>query len=173
MKVARLPAFLAALLCASSIAMSAVSDSDLKVAARALSFMENAPVGTVRVGIVFDPGNPQSAADAAELQRLMAAGLRVGNLTLQPVLVRADDIGNVQVALFFLTGGAGAAGRLGEAMRARRLPCITTDLARVSDGACAIGVRSSPRVEIFVNKAAAEASGVKFSTAFRMLITEL
>lgn len=173
MKIARFSVFLAALLCASPIAMSAVSDSDLKVAARALSFMENAPVGTIRVGIVFNPSSPQSAADAAELQRLMAAGLRVGNLTLQPVLVRVDDIGNAQVALFFLTDGAGAAGQLGEAIRARRLPCITTDLARVREGACAIGVRSSPRVEILVNRAAAEASGVTFSTAFRMLITEL
>jgi hypothetical protein len=173
MKIARLAVLLTAMLCASRIAMSAVSDGDLKVAARALSFMVNAPVGTVRVGIVYSPSNPQSAADAAELQRLMAAGLRVGNLTLQPVMVRVDDIAGVQVALFFLTEGAGTAGHIGEAIRARRLPCITTDLSRVREGACAIGVRSSPRVEILVNQAAAEASGVRFSTAFRMLITEL
>lgn len=172
MRIARLSVFLAAMLCASQVAMSAVSGGDLNVAARALSFMENAPVGTIRVGIVFDPSNPQSAADAAELQHLMAAGLRVGHLTLQPVLVRVGDIGNVQVGLIFLTDGAGADG-LGEAIRARRVPCITTDLAKVREGVCAIGVRSSPRVEILVNKAAAEASGVKFSTAFRMLITEL
>jgi len=72
MRIARLSVFLAALLCASPIAMSAVSDSDLKVAARALSFMENAPVGTIRVGIVFNPGNPQSAADAAAKMAALA-----------------------------------------------------------------------------------------------------
>jgi hypothetical protein len=42
----------------------------------------------------------------------------------------------------------------------------------VRDGTCAIGVRSHPRVEILVNHAAAEASGIRFSTSFRMLITE-
>jgi len=50
--------------------------------------------------------------------------------------------------------------------------CLTTDLAQVRGGACAIGIRSGPRVEILVNHAAAESSGVSFSTAFRMLITE-
>jgi ABC-type uncharacterized transport system substrate-binding protein len=172
MKIVHLTAFLAALVCMPQSAMSAVSVSDFHVAARALSFMTNAPVGTIRVGIVFDPANPHSAADAAEMQRLLSSGLQVGNLTLQPVMVRVDDVDNAQVALFFLTEGVGAVGRLAEVARSRSVPCITTDLARVREGVCAIGVRSSPRVEILVNQGAAGASGIRFSTAFRMLITE-
>lgn len=172
MKIVGLIALLVAAFGAPAPATAAVADSDLQVAARALSFMASPPTGVVRVGIVFDPGNPQSAADAAQLQRLMADGFRVGPLTLQPALVPADDVGAAPVALFFLTEGVGAAGRLAEAIRARRLPCVTVDLARVRDGTCAIGVRSRPRVEILVNRAAAEASDIRFSTAFRMLITE-
>jgi hypothetical protein len=34
-------------------------------------------------------------------------------------------------------------------------------------------VISQPRVEILVNRATAASSGITFSTAFRMLITEL
>jgi hypothetical protein len=172
MKLLGLITLLIAAFGAATPVSGAVADSDLQVAARALSFMANPPTGPVRVGIVFDPSNPQSAADAAQLQRLMAGGFRVGHLTLQPLLVPADAVGTAQVALFFLTEGAGAAGRLAGATRARRLPCVTVDLAKVRDGTCAIGVRSHPRVEILVNHAAAEASGIRFSTSFRMLITE-
>lgn len=153
-------------------AMGAVSGSDLQIAARALSFMTDAPSGTVRVGIVFDPNNPQSAADAAQLEQLMAGGLRVGNVTLQPIQVPIDQVAGAQVGLFFLTEGTGSAGRLSEVASAHKVACITTDLAQVRSGACAIGIRSGPRVEILVNRAAAESSGISFSTAFRMLITE-
>lgn len=162
---------LAAMLAAAT-AFAAVADSDLQIAARALSFLANPPAGAVRVGIVFDPANPQSAGDAAQLQRMMDGGFRVGNITLQPTLTPINAIGSAKVALFFLTNGVGEAGRLADVAKADQVPCITVDLARTRDGSCAIGIRSNPRVEILVNRAAAEASGVRFSTAFRMLITE-
>jgi hypothetical protein len=168
----RVVILVAAMLGAAANATAAVSESDLQIAARALSFMTNAPSGTVRVGIVFDPNNPQSAADAAQLEQLMAGGLRVGNVTLQPVQVPIAQIGSAQVGLFFLTEGAGTTERLSEVASANKVACITTDLAQVRGGACAIGIRSGPRVEILVNRAAADSSGVSFSTAFRMLITE-
>jgi len=164
--------FAAAMLGAAMNTMAAVSESDLQIAARALSFMTNAPAGTVRVGIVFNPSNPQSATDAAQLEQLMAGGLRVGNVSLQPIQVPIDQVGSAQVGLFFLTEGTVAPGRLSEIASAKKVPCITVDLAQVRNGACAIGIHSGPRVEILVNRAAAESSGVSFSTAFRMLITE-
>jgi hypothetical protein len=36
-----------------------------------------------------------------------------------------------------------------------------------------MGVRTQPRVEILVNRAAAAATGMAFSEAFRVMITEL
>ncbi len=171
-KITKLAIFALALLGVPALAQAAISESDLQIAARALSFMANPPTGTVRVGIVFDPSNPQSAADAPQLRQLMANGLRVGNLTLQPVPVPISDASSAQVGFFFLTEGAGAAARLGDIAKAKQVACITVDLAQVRAGACAIGVRSAPRIEILVNQAAAQGSGVTFSTAFRMLITE-
>jgi hypothetical protein len=56
---------------------------------------------------------------------------------------------------------------------AKMAPCITTDLAQVRDGACVMGIRSTPKVEIMVNRAAATNTGIKFAGVFRMLITEL
>jgi hypothetical protein len=43
----------------------------------------------------------------------------------------------------------------------------------VHNGACAVGVRSQPRIEVIVNRAAAAASGIVLSAVFRMMITEI
>jgi len=167
-------AFLAMLIASALPAEAAFDETNLRVAARVLGFMERPPSGIVRAGIVYAPDNPRSAADAASLQALLGDGLRVGNVTLQGKLVRINEAAGADVALFLLADDTGgAASRLAEVARAEHKPCITTDLAQVRAGTCAIGVRSQPRVEILVNSAAAAASGVQFSTAFRILITEM
>ena len=72
-----------------------------------------------------------------------------------------------------LPGGVEDAAPLAEAVRSKRIPCITTDLAKVKSGSCAIGVRSQPKIEILVNRNAATSSDLKFSAVFRMMITEM
>lgn len=157
----------------SSPARAGIDEQQLQIAARALSFMQNPPAGAVQVGIVYDPKSPQSAAEATALQQILERDPKTGNFVMQPLLLKPEEAGSAQVGLFLLTDGVGAgAMQLAGATRAKHVPCVTGDLAQVKDGACAIGVRSNPRVEILVNSATAAASGVVFSTAFRMLITE-
>lgn len=154
-------------------ASAAVSESDVLIAARALSFMEQPPSGRLRAAIVYAPGDPASVAEAERLQKILGSGLRVGDLELIPVMVSAETVAGADVGLFLLTGDLGAAARaVARATEAKHVPCITFDLAQVRSGACMMGVRSRPRVEILVNRAAAARSGIAFSAAFRMLITE-
>jgi hypothetical protein len=163
----------AAMAAAAVPARAGLDERDLEVATRALSFMEHPPSGTIKVGIGYDPANSQSQAEAEALQRAIEGNPRTGNLVLEPQLVKLPDAGAAEVGLFLLTDGVGAAAaKLADAIRAKHVPCVTGDIAQVKSGACAIGVRSDPRIEILVNNAAAAASGVSFSTAFRMLITE-
>jgi hypothetical protein len=151
-----------------------VTTTDLQVIARALSFVERPLSGTVNVGIVHIPGNPASLREARAIQTAMGRSLRVGNLTMQPVLVPLENAASANVDLFLLSDHAGPAAKvLPEIAESRRMPCVTLDIVQVRDGTCAIGIRSRPRVEIFVNRAAATSSGVTFATAFRMMITEL
>lgn len=155
-------------------ARAGFDDTTLRIAARVLSFMDKPPTGVVTAGIVYAPDNPRSVADAHRLQELLASGLRVGGITLQGTMVKITDDASANVGLLFLTEDVGAAAsQLTRVEQTRHIPCITTDLAQVRNGVCAIGVRAEPRVEIIVNTIAANASAVKFSTAFRMLITEL
>jgi hypothetical protein len=151
-----------------------VSDTTLLIAARALSFLQHPLQGEVIVGIVYQPGIAQSALEARQLDAMMQAGFRAGTLVLRSRLIKLDELAGSDVGLYFLTSDLGrAAAALSQLNRTRRVPCITTDISQVRDGNCAMGLRALPRVEILVNRAAAAASGMTFSQAFLVMITEI
>jgi hypothetical protein len=155
-------------------AQAEVTAGDLQIVGRALTFLDKPMSGEVTVGIVYSADNPQSAHDAQDLQRLLAGGLRVGNVLLKPLVVSLEHVAQANVGVLFLTAGLGEQAAAVEiASRTRHLPCITSDLSQVHSGRCAIGVSSEPTVEILVNRAAAQASGTTFSTLFRMMINEI
>lgn len=151
------------------------TQTDLLVAGRALGFIDNLKQNSaVRVGIAYDPANAQSAQQAAELNAMSANGLSIGGLVFRPVMVPLARLDSASVEVFFLTDGLGAeASRVARISRARKIPCITFDLSQVRDGNCAMGVRARPRVEVLVNRAAADATGIKLAAAFRFMITEI
>ena len=158
---------------ASGAAHAEFTLSDLEIAGRALGFLEKPMQGQVTAGIVYSPSNPQSEREAQALKDMLGDGLRIGNVTLRPVLVPVADVQHSTAALFLLTGGVEDSAPLADAARIRRIPCMTTDLAKVKSGSCAIGVRSQPKIEILVNRNAASGSDLKFSAVFRMMITEM
>jgi hypothetical protein len=147
--------------------------SDVQIAGRALGFLDKPLQGQVTAGIVYLPTNPQSAREAEALKEMLGDGLKIGNITLRPVLVSVADVQHSTAALFLLTDGLGDVTPVGDASRNRKIPCITTDLRKVKNGDCAIGVRSQPKIEILVNRNAAIASQLNFSAVFRMMITEI
>lgn len=158
----------------SGYARADVTDKDLQVMARALGFIEKPPTGDVVVGIVYAPGNPQSAKEAQDIQKLIGDGLKGRAVTLKPLLVKIDDVGSADVGAFLLTEGVGADGsKLAAIDKSKQKICMTVDMAQVQSGACLLGVKSEPTVEIVVNKAAAADSGVSFAASFRMMIKEI
>jgi hypothetical protein len=165
---------LAGFLVAAAPVLADVTRTDVQVAARALSFISNPLSGPVSVGILYAGGNSRSTREAESLQRLLEGGYRIGAVELSPVLVELGDAGRADVDLFFLTEHvpAGLVPVLTDGSGIRAL-CVTTDLEQVRIGACTIGVRSRPKVEVFVSSAAAKASDITFSTVFRVMITEL
>jgi hypothetical protein len=150
------------------------TQNDLQIAGRALGFLDNPLSGDIDAGIVYAPGDPQSVREAEALKALLGQGLRVGNITLKPVLVPVADVGHANVTILLLTDGVTSveAKAVTDAAKAKRTACITTDLAQVRNGVCAMGVRAQPRVEILVNRTAALSTGLSFSVVFRMMITE-
>lgn len=163
-----------AALLAGDPAWSQVTVNDLQITGRALGFLEKPLTGEVSMGIIYMPDSPQSTREAESVRRMLGNGFKVGNVTLRPVLIPADEIARARVELLFLAPGTGPDTKaLAEAIRSKRVPCITTDVSQVRNGTCTVGVRSQPKVEILVNRSLAANSSTTFSSVFRMMITEI
>lgn len=169
--------WLAACVCGAAVGPSSqaeVTRTDLQVAARAMSFMEEPLSGIVRVGVVYVPAQPASLRDAELVRSQLGDGLRVGNIELRPMMVPLDTVATAEVDLFLLTGRMLEHDkRVAAVSNAKQIPCVTTDVRYVTSGACAMAIRSTPSVEIIVNRDSARASGMRFATAFRVMIKEL
>ena len=145
---------------------------DLQVLGRAIAFLQSPPGSDAVIAIAYVPGDAASRRDAEDILALIGAGLQAGRVTLRPRLV---DINNLSAAgATIVIAAAGAAGpRLSEATRATHALCVTTDTEAVRAGFCTMSITTEPLVKILINHAVAEAAGVEFVTAFRMMIKEM
>ena len=170
------PAFALALSAATIVPAAAeVTQKDIQVLGRALGFVTSGVGASSTIVIVYDPAVPASVQEAAAVQGFVGTGLKAGSRSLSARLAKLDELpGLTDVAALYLTSGLGpAAAKVGDAARAFRVPCGTTDLAQVQNGACTIYVTTAPKIEISVNKSVAAAEGVTFDDAFRLMIHEL
>ena len=148
-----------------SPAQAATGAQDLQVMARAIGFVDGLS-GNVPVAIVDGPG-----ADA--IIAAMSGNLSGGSITLQPRKVAVGDLASSGVkAIIVPEGMAGAHAQIGAAAQSLGAVTLSTDMSCVTSGNCAVGVATSPRVDIIVSRAATSAAGIDFSQAFRVMIRE-
>ena len=164
-------ALIVASLAARPAAAASLSAAELQTIARSLAFLQPPPGGGA-VAIVYGGADPASRRDAEAIADEIGPGLRVGGAQLPPRLVEAGALagGGFAVAIA-AAGGNGPA--LGAAVRAAHILCVTSDLKAVQAGFCTMAVSTEVRVQIVLNHAAAEQSGVNFVAAFRMMIREM
>lgn len=159
-------------LAASAARAASVSEKDLLVLGRAASFLLPPPANGDVVAVAYADGDAASRADAAAILALIGDGLHTGNAVLRPSLLAVSALGSVRCTLVIAASGAnGPTLRAGS--RAAHALCVTTDMAAVQAGLCALGIRSVPRVEILLNHDALAAAGIEFAAAFRMMIHEI
>ncbi len=153
---------------------AALSNNDLQAIGRAVTFQEAAPHGSGTLGILVDPDNHASLTDAAELEEFLKAGLKVDGLTLKVQLIPVSALANgLKVdALLIPDVNTGLYPSLAERLAGLPVLSIGTDPACARSGACIVSVQTQPRTEILVNSNRAAMAGVRFATAFRMVIKE-
>ena len=163
-------------LCLSLLSTPAAAEAtaqDLQILVRALGFLERPPTGIAELGIAYPAA---SAAGRAEAERVAAAfgdNLRAGALTLRPRLIPAEAAGRAQVVALLLTDAAlPQAAQIADALAGSGVPTIATTATAFEGGKVVLVLRSQPRVEILVSRAAAQTARVGFATAFRMMIQE-
>ena len=149
-----------------------LSAKDSAIIAKAIGFLDPAPSGGV-VAVAYDGGNAASKADADAIATLFSGGLAEGSnsVTAKPVDVASLGDGSGYVAVIAAQSASGD--KIMQAIKAHHIPCITADAPVVQSGQCVMSVESDPKVQITVNHAAAQAIGVSFQSAFRMLIHEI
>lgn len=155
-------------------AHAALSNNDLQAIGRAVTFQEAAPRGSGVLGILVDPDNRASVSDAAELEEFLKAGLKVDGLTLKVQLIPVTALGSGLKldALLIPDINTDLYTSIAERLAGVPVLSIGTDPACAKSGACIVSVQTQPRTEILVNSNRAAKAGVRFATAFRMVIKE-
>ncbi len=112
-------------------------------------------------------------AEANRIAAFFGDGLRAGNLLVRPRLVTLEKVGEAGPAALLLTDAAAAqAAMVARVVAGRSVLTVSSDRGLIDAGSVVMVVRSEPRVEILVNRAAAQTAGVNFAAAFRMMIQE-
>ena len=169
---AGLPAMIGAwLACASPAAAASLSSREVQIIAKALGFLDPPAHGGV-VAVVYAAGNKASQADAAAIVALFGGGLASGGGIVTAQQVDAASIGG-STGFVAVILAAGAEATAAARSTPHGLLSITAADGLVVSGRCVMAVHSEPRVDITVNRAAAQAAGIGFTAAFGMLVHEI
>lgn len=143
---------------------------ELQILGKALNFLQPPLTGEPVVAIVYAPGDPKSRQDAEDLAAQLNT-VRLGGVAVVPRIVGSQSLAATAFQLVITADGADGQTVIAAA-QANHALCVTANVAAVRDGQCTMAIRSSGKVEIFVNKEAAAESGIGFATAFRMMVHE-
>jgi len=145
---------------------------DVTIIAKALGFLEPPPHGGI-VAVLYAAGDAASREDAAAIVALFGDGIASGGgmVTARAVAVDALGAGVGFVAIIVAAGVEDASGVVSPG--GHKILTITAVDSLVRSGRCVMAVHSQPRVDITVNRAAAQAAGIGFIAAFGMLVHEI
>jgi len=152
----------------------ATSLNELKVGVRVVDFMIAPPQAPTSVALIYDGQEKSSTDDALALAGWLTTLRSGAKRDFLPTLVdihRLDDNANFPIA-FIAAGMEAHYGRVLDYARRNHTLTISADLSCVRSGKCAVGVVGAPRVEVVISQQAADACGIAFTEAFRMMVTE-
>lgn len=149
--------------------------NELKVGVRVFDFMTTPPRGRTSLAVIYDGENKASVADAQTIQEWVNSGVSSGKAELIPNLVdahRLDMAPSFKLAIIASGTTPVLDSRILDYALKNHALTISSDMACVQTGKCVVGVTSSPRVEVIINRAVATSYRVEFSEAFRMMVRE-
>lgn len=159
----------------SQAANAAVTKKDFQVMLRTIGFMQNAPSGSVSFTIVYDPNSAQSVQDASDLQSILKDGAADKALVLHAQLVPVSNLPALEnKRLVFVTSGLEKHyAEIGALTRKSGALSFSLNRACAEQGNCVVYISSEGRVEIAINKQAAEESAIVFKPVFLMMVNTL
>lgn len=157
----------------SGVAHAQMTENTVKVGVRVASFLHTGLSGSVTAAIIYEPGNDASEREARTIERELGGRPIVGSLQLRPRRVASNALAELAGArIAFVTKGTNYR-EIASETASRSMLTITSDPACTRAGYCTVAIQSSPRVQIFVSRAACGAARIRFSAAFLMLVREI
>jgi hypothetical protein len=151
---------------------ASLSPQDLQVLGSTLAFVQPQPSGEGVVAIAYAGRDSASYQDAAAIAAVIGKSLTSGGAVLTPRLVDVGELASTEFKFVIVAEGANSDAVM-QAARAHHALCVTGDRSAVQAGFCTMAVHSTGRVEILLNHQLAQAAGITFATAFRMMVHEL
>ena len=150
------------------------AELNVPIAARVVSFLQPPPSGAMTAAILFDPDNAASEAEANAIERSIGSGLAAGRSAIHARRIPIGAMGSLigYSNAFDTTGLRTEQGGIAAAAKASVLT-ISSDPACVQASRCVVGITSTPKTQITVNRAAARAANIRFGSAFLMLVKEI
>lgn len=147
---------------------------DVKIGIHVVDFVTNIPLGRTGIGIVYDPRIKESAEDAQLILDSLASPSFHLPPSLKPALIDVRDMDEASGLRVMVVADRMKPyyDALAEYGRHTRTLVLSSDLDCARAGKCTVSVASTPRVEVIVSSQQAQASGIQFSEAFRMMVTE-
>lgn len=155
-------------------ALATPGPHDLQLLAQSLSFLRHPPSGPQQVGVVYPANSATGRAEAEQIAAQFDGGVRAGALTLTPRILTVEDVTHsTGVLVLVLTNAAlPDAHTVAAAIAGDGVLTAAFELTAIRSDDIVMAISGTPRVEIYLNRAAAVAAGTEFSTAFRMMIQE-
>lgn len=150
-----------------------MSLEDLTAMVRVLDFVENLPSDKVTIGVVYETDQPEGKAAAVEVARSLNALQDVSTRRLQAAPVAVSDLANLPKvdALFLLPGLADTrSGALAETARRQHLVTLSNDPGCLARHDCTVFVEVGPQTQVTIDLAQSNASGIRFSMIFLMMV---
>ena len=145
----------------------------LKIIAQAVGFVKDRDYKDVDMLVVFSPQDQQSVEDAERLLGTVGTGFSFGKVRINARKATVDEALHALPDLYLFQGGVADLGRLyTHAAQNKILTFSTYDDTCMQNDQCVLFIKTSPRVDIFLNRKAASDSGVKFDAAFRLMVKE-
>ena len=151
---------------------ASLSARETSLLGQVLKFLEPRPTGDGVVVVAYAAGDTASQRDAQAIVRDLGAGVPTQDGVLRPVVASDDALGAMRFGLVIAAAGAASAAVLRAALAQHAL-CVTGDAAAVRAGLCAMAIGGEPRIEILLNHTVVARSGIRFATAFRMMVHDI
>jgi hypothetical protein len=147
---------------------------DVKIGVHVIDFVTNAPPGRSGIGIVYDPRIKDSMEDAQLILDALSSPSFHLPPALKPALIDIRDLEDADGLRVLIVADRMKPyyDILADFGRHTHTLVLSSDLDCARRGKCTVGISSDPRVEVIVNSEQARASGIQFSEAFRMMVTE-